>query len=120
MDDHADEMAAIRDAGLIERSVARPVARGVRDALARAVRAHEEGRLDDAIAAYNLVLDLIPHQPDALQLLGLIAKTRGAFDEAERLMRASLASNPRQPHVSDQLAAIHRLRSTRIRHGGVA
>lgn len=87
-----------------------PSVRGVRAALARAVVAHEQGRFDEAIAAYNEVLDLIPRQPDALQLLGLIAKTRGQYDEAERLMRASLASNPRQPHVAGQLASLARAR----------
>lgn len=85
-------------------------ARGVRTALARAVKAHEDGRLDEATACYREVLDLIPHQPDALQLLGLIAKSRGEFVEAERLMLASLASNPRQPHVTEQLDALTRMR----------
>lgn len=97
-----------------------PSVRGVRAALARAVTAHEEGRFDEAIAAYNEVLDLIPRQPDALQLLGLIARSRGQYDEAERLMRAALASNPRQPYAAGHLEMIARLKSRRRAGKGAA
>lgn len=97
-----------------------PSVRGVRAALVRAVVAHEEGRFDEAIAAYNEVLDLIPRQPDALHLLGLIAKSRGQYDEAERLMRAALASNPRQPHAASHLEMIARLKSARRAPKGAA
>lgn len=97
-----------------------PSVRGVRAALTRAVVAHEEGRFDEAIAAYNEVLDLIPRQPDALHLLGLIAKSRGEYDEAERLVRAAIASNPRQPHAASHLEMIARLKSARRTSKGAA
>lgn len=49
-----------------------------------------------------------PEQPDALQLLGLVRRSQGAADEAERLYRRSLAANPDQPHVHHNLGNLYR------------
>lgn len=61
------------------------------------------GNLDAAEALYRKVLLLSPEQPDALQLLGTLARRGGAPREAEALFRRSLQSRPEQPHVWNNL-----------------
>ncbi|WP_181706391.1 tetratricopeptide repeat protein [Chthonobacter rhizosphaerae] len=57
------------------------------DRLARALDDHRAGRLDAAAAAYCEVLEAEPENPDALHLLGVTLKAKGALDEAIALMR---------------------------------
>ena len=40
-----------------------------------------------------------PHEPDGLQLLGLVRENQGRLAEAEQFFRQSLALRPSQPHV---------------------
>ncbi|MEO5375512.1 MAG: tetratricopeptide repeat protein [Alphaproteobacteria bacterium] len=54
--------------------------------LAQAVRLHRGGRLEAAEAAYRRILETVPDEPDALQLLGAIARARGENDVAARLI----------------------------------
>jgi uncharacterized protein (TIGR02466 family) len=77
--------------------------------ITRAVAAHRDG--DDTTAEQNLrqVLAFEPFNPDALQLLGLLAKARGDLAGAEALMRRSIGVNRLQPHVHSNLAAVLRL-----------
>lgn len=56
-----------------------------------------------AAAAYQQALALWPENPDALQLLGLLAKRGGDGAMAEALLRRSLAAQPAQPHVWNNL-----------------
>lgn len=75
----------------------------VQHALAQALNL---GRAGQGIAAAKLldeVLAAAPDQPDALQLMGMLARARGAHEEAVGLFRRSLAANPRQPHVLSNL-----------------
>jgi Flp pilus assembly protein TadD len=49
-----------------------------------------EGRLREAARYYRAVLHENPAHPDALHLLGLIAKSRGNLGRAEKFIRAAL------------------------------
>ena len=59
--------------------------------LERAVRLHNEGRLDDAEALYREVLEYAPGHQTALHLSGLIAHQRGRYREAVDLIKLALA-----------------------------
>lgn len=59
--------------------------------LERAVRLHNEGKLDDAEALYREVLADAPGQQTALHLSGLIAHQRGRYREAVTLINMALA-----------------------------
>jgi tetratricopeptide (TPR) repeat protein len=50
------------------------------------------------------ILGAQPHNADGLQLLGMVRKSQGRIDQAQELLRASLASRPHQPHVLNNLA----------------
>ena len=67
--------------------------------LGTAVEHHRGGRLAEAEALYREVLRMAPNQPDALQLLGLIAQRGGKHHEALKLFDKSLAANPRNAAV---------------------
>lgn len=62
-------------------------------ALARA------GHLDAAEVGLHQVLAAVPDHPDALQLLGMVARSRGEHDAAIALFDRSLTIRPDQPHV---------------------
>jgi tetratricopeptide (TPR) repeat protein len=63
-------------------------------ALQTAMAQHQAGNLSSAEALYKQVLQTAPNQPDALHLLGLIAKQKGDLKTAEQLMRKALNFNP--------------------------
>ena len=62
--------------------------------LQSAMAQHQAGNLAQAEALYKQVLQALPNQPDALHLLGLIAKQKGDLKTAAQLMRKALAINP--------------------------
>ena len=55
---------------------------------------HQTGSLPQAEMLYKQVLQAAPNQPDALHLLGLIAKQKGDLKTANQLMRKALTFNP--------------------------
>lgn len=59
--------------------------------LARARNWHSAGRLDDAAREYLRVLAKAPDDPRALHLYGVLQFQRGAADDAESLLRRSIA-----------------------------
>jgi tetratricopeptide (TPR) repeat protein len=63
-------------------------------ALQTAMAQHQTGNLQQAESLYKQVLQAAPNQPDALHLLGLIAKQKGDLKTATQLMRKSLNFNP--------------------------
>lgn len=63
-------------------------------ALQTAMAQHQAGNLVQAEALYKQVLQTLPNQPDALHLLGLIAKQKGDLKTANQLMRKALTLNP--------------------------
>ena len=62
--------------------------------LARAVAAHQGGRLDEAEAHYRAVLSCDAQHGDALHMLALVHAQRGELDEAERLIGRAIAIAP--------------------------
>lgn len=71
--------------------------------LANAMALARAGQFDAAESALDGILTAAPNQPDALQLLGMIARQRGDHRAATTLFRRSLAIAPRQPHVWNNL-----------------
>ena len=63
-------------------------------ALQTAMAQHQAGNLASAESLYKQVLQTTPNQPDALHLLGLIAKQKGDLKTAVQLMRKALSVNP--------------------------
>lgn len=69
----------------------------------QAMQQHDAADPSPAERLYRQALALVPGHPAALQLLGLLARRRGAVDEAESLLRASLQAAPAQPPVWNNL-----------------
>lgn len=54
------------------------------------------------------ILESVPEEPDALQLLGLLRRMQGQNAQAETLYRRSLAAKPNQPQVHNNLGSVLR------------
>lgn len=67
---------------------------------------HRAGRLEIAERLYRQVLKIMPNQPDALQLLGLLSKQLDNLELAASLMRQSLVYAPGQPAVHNNLGNV--------------
>lgn len=74
--------------------------------LARAIAAHQAGRLDEAEAGYQHVLRERPDDPDALHFLGLVHFHREDNDKAIELIERSLVRAPDNPHAWNNLGNI--------------
>lgn len=73
-----------------------------------AVQAQQKGMLQHAEAAYRQVLALNPNQPDALQLLGVLASQVGHHAAGEELIQKSLQINPANTNARFNLMKIYR------------
>jgi tetratricopeptide (TPR) repeat protein len=62
-----------------------------------AVQHHEAGQLREAEHLYRSVLAQVPNHPDAMHLLGLIARRVGQADAAIDLIRRAIEINPHSP-----------------------
>ena len=62
------------------------------DPLARALAAHRAGRLPEAVALYQALLAVDPHDPDALHGLGMVADAEGNPARAAELIGQALAT----------------------------
>jgi len=79
--------------------------------LAEAVRAHRAGRLREAIAGYEALLQRTPDDADILQLLGVALAQSGSCADAVAFLARSLELKPDRPTVLLNLAqALHTLR----------
>jgi tetratricopeptide (TPR) repeat protein len=61
---------------------------------------------NEVVAAESTLQEILndfPEEPDALQLLGVLRRAQGRFDEAEALYRRSLAAKSDQPQVHHNL-----------------
>jgi Flp pilus assembly protein TadD len=74
--------------------------------IARAAELLRGGRHLEASRELQSVLVANPHDADALQLLGLAYKHLGQLDAARDAMVRSLALNPAQPHVLNNLGGV--------------
>ena len=83
-------------------------------ALQTAMALHQAGNLTQAEALYKQVLQASPNQPDALHLLGLIAKQKGDLKTAVQLMRKSISVNPNYVEAYVNLGATLQLQDNLI------
>ncbi len=72
-------------------------------ALKQAIELLRSGELDAAATRLDAVLSTAPDEPDALQLLGMVARGRKDHARAVDLFRRSLCARPGQPHVLNNL-----------------
>ena len=73
------------------------------------LRHHQAGRIDDARAIYERVLERTPNHGLALHLLGVIHYQTGRPDQAVDLMTRSRAENPRSPELHTHLGEAFRV-----------
>jgi protein O-GlcNAc transferase len=66
----------------------------LREAFDLALRLHRSGQLAGAERLYEQILAQQPNEPDALQLLGLIAHDQGRHDQAVQLISRAVALSP--------------------------
>ncbi len=59
-----------------------------------AIKAHSEGRIDDAEQAYETILAKVPDNADALHFLGVLRHQQEASDEAVRLIQKAINIRP--------------------------
>ena len=65
--------------------------------LETALRLHRAGDLASAAVIYREILQAVPNQPDALNLLGLITQQSGAHPQAIELFIKAAAASPKNP-----------------------
>jgi len=64
----------------------------VEDALARALDLHKAGRLGEAQALYQRILQAQPNHPETMHFLGLLAHQNGKSDVAVSMIRQAIAA----------------------------
>jgi tetratricopeptide (TPR) repeat protein len=74
--------------------------------LSEAVGLHQSGHYVEAERIYRHILQAEPANPDALQLLGLIAQHAGRSEDAIRLIQKAIAINPMIPSFKANLAMV--------------
>ncbi|MHB9881180.1 2OG-Fe(II) oxygenase family protein [Pacificimonas sp. ICDLI1SI03] len=75
----------------------------LQEELRQAMALAQGGDFRRAEACLNRILAAAPTDPDALQLLGMVARKRGDQIAAAKLFRQSLAARPHQYHVLNNL-----------------
>jgi len=79
----------------------------LRESLERALQVHQAGNLQQAEAMYRQILQEAPGQPDALNLLGVMANRAGQPEAAIDLIGQALAQLPNEPDFHGNLAAAY-------------
>ncbi|MBB3265698.1 putative O-linked N-acetylglucosamine transferase (SPINDLY family) [Azospirillum sp. OGB3] len=77
----------------------------IKDVLAAALAHHQAGRLAQAAAGYQAVLDTLPDHADALHLLGVVYLQAGHPAEAEPRIRAALRADATVADYHDNLGS---------------
>lgn len=67
--------------------------------LEQGIAHHREDRKEEAERCYRQVLEIAPNQPDALNLLGVLAADAGLWDLSINLIRRALATRPKDPNI---------------------
>ncbi len=76
--------------------------------LNEAVKLHQAGNLQQAEQLYRQVLRVDPRQPDALNLLGVLANQVGKPEAGIELIAQAVALKPAEPEFHNNLAAAHK------------
>jgi tetratricopeptide (TPR) repeat protein len=71
--------------------------------LEQGIAHHREGRNEEAERCYRQVLEIAPNQPDALNLLGVLAAEANFHGLAIELMRKALMTRPKDPNILNNL-----------------
>ena len=79
------------------------------DTLSTAVRFHQAGDLQQALQLYRQILELTPNHPDALHLLGVLARQTGKHEIAKDLIGRAIKSNPFIAHFHTNLGNVYRV-----------
>ncbi len=74
--------------------------------LQRAIQAQQRGRLTEAEALYQQVLQRDPCQVEALHFLGVLAAQRGQHEQAANLIRRALELNPQYADAWNNLGNV--------------
>jgi tetratricopeptide (TPR) repeat protein len=82
-----------------ERAASESQAEALNAELQAGVDHHKAGRIDEAEAIYRGLLEKVPHQPNALHLLGLIETGRGRPARGVELMTEALPSLENAPQI---------------------
>jgi predicted TPR repeat methyltransferase len=75
----------------------RPASASVHDKVVAAIRQHQQGKVEEATAAYRQVLQAWPDQVDALHFLGVAEHQLGRSEQALTLLGRALALQPDHP-----------------------
>ena len=67
--------------------------------LLKAIATHQAGRINEAKTMYERLLRRRPHDPDALNFLGMLEYHRGEKGRGVELLQKSLKSAPANPHA---------------------
>ncbi len=81
----------------------------LRASLDEALQLHQAGNLNQAEARYRQILQQWPGQPDALNLLGVMANQLGRPEVAIDLIGQAVAQLPNEPDFHGNLAAAYQL-----------
>lgn len=68
----------------------------------------QKGDLDRSSGLFSSALDLSPAEPDALHMMGVVARKQNRLNGAETFFRRSLEAEARQPQVLNNLANLLR------------
>ena len=80
----------------------------LREMMQRATDLHRDGRIDQAMAAYEAVLGREPRHADALQFMGVAKMQAGLSDEAIGLLKKAVAAEPANSQANYNLGlALH-------------
>jgi tetratricopeptide (TPR) repeat protein len=80
----------------------------IQDTLIKGVQAHQASRLEEASAAYLLILKDAPDHADANHLLGLIAHQSGNHDKAIQLIKKAIKANGTASPFHNNLGNAHK------------
>ncbi len=86
---------------VFDRSSASPMA--LQKLLDEGIAHHREGRKEEAERSYRHVLEIAPNQPDALNLLGVLAAEAELFEIAIELMQQARLQRPKDPFILNNL-----------------
>ncbi|MEQ1754807.1 MAG: sulfotransferase [Micropepsaceae bacterium] len=67
--------------------------------LEQGIEHHKAGRGEEAEKVYRAVLAKVPNQPDALNLLGVLAMEAGSHDAAFEFLERAVQSRPKDPAI---------------------
>lgn len=71
--------------------------------LEEAIVHHKAGRREDAERVYRAVLAKVPNQPDALNLLGVLAGEAGRYEIAISMMQQAAQNRPKDPAILNNI-----------------